>query len=758
MNAIKEARYNLGIAYLNDEQYNEAIPEFEAVIQLDPDYIDAHCGLGRVYLQINDLDKAELSILAALKLNPDYPSVKDLSETIKTAHYDNGIVLFESKSYQEAAITFQKVVQLDPNYKDTNYYLGRSFLGLKDYEKAVDSLKNSISSNNSYDDIHYLIGNAFLELKQYQDAIQYLDDAIVRNPNQIEAHYYLARAHRESGNLEAATNAAIETLRLDPKFQPIHALAESIKQTHYNNGITFLRDERYSDAIASLQNVITLDPDYTAAQYNLAVAHLKLENYPRALDNLQKTISLDPRNKEAHHSLALTYLGLGKLDNARNAAKEALSIDPNYQPAKTLLEAIDPTYKADSNDSTVDTQDTTTKETDATKDSTPTAQPRHEAHYTTGMAYLDAGKIDESISEFQKALDLKPDYANAHLGLAKAYIQNGQLDDAESSIQEVLRIDPNSQEAKQLLSEIKGERSNDSDGEEAKNEIVPQENIDIEKELERGLVYLNQNQYQRAVQIFKRVIQADPDSVEGYSRLGETYLAWGGYDDAKAAAERALALNPNHKSSQDIIQTIKFIQKVEKNVDKRKKILLYASIVLIVLSGLFIAYRYDVFTFFDIFASDRKQTVEKNESSQTVHNKDNTDAKTNSNRKTSINQIQPKLSIDATLLNRFGNQSNQVFSGKDYTLNIIISNKGNTVRNIRLRLSPTSIKGLLFTIPNDRFNIAKNKSETINIKITSNTKAVTSKNILNISLIDSKNKTIAEREFTLNVLGPDPID
>ena len=581
MNAIKEARYNLGIAYLNDEQYNEAIPEFEAVIQLDPDYIDAHCGLGRVYLGINDLDKAELSILAAQKINPDYPSVKDLSETIKTTHYDNGITLFESKNYQKAATTFQKVVQFDPNYKDTNYYLGRSFLGLKDYEKAVDSLQSSISSNNSYDDVHYLIGNAFVELKQYQDAIQHLDDAIVRNPNQIEAHYYLARAHRELGNLEAATNSAIETLRLDPKFQPIHTLAESIKQTHYNNGITFLKDERYSDAIASLQNVITLDPDFTAAQYNLAVAHLKLENYPRALDNLQKTVSLDPRNKEAHHSLALTFLGLGKLDNARNAAKESLSIDPNYQPAKTLLEAIDPTYKADSNNTTVETQDTTPKETDETTDSTPTTQPRHEAHYATGIAYLDAGKIDESISEFQNALDLKPDYTDAHFGLAKAYLQNQQLDEAESSAQEVLRIDPNSQDAKQLLDEIEDIGKENLEDEETEDEIANQEDIDINKELERGLVFLNKKQYDQAVDSFQKVVRDDPNHIDGHSRLGDTYLAMGDYDNAKLSAEKALALNPNHKSSQDIIQTIKFIQKVEKNVDKRKKVLLYASIIIV---------------------------------------------------------------------------------------------------------------------------------------------------------------------------------
>lgn len=713
MNAITEARYNLGIAYLNDEQYQEAIPEFEAVIQLDPDYIDAHCGLSRAYLELNDLEKAELSTLAAIKLNPDYPSVKDLSDSITTTHYENGITLLDGKNYQEAATTFQKVIQLDSKYKDTNYYLGRSFLGLKDYAKAVDSLQSSISSNIIYDDIHYLIGNAFVELKQFQEAIQYLDEAILRNPNQIDAHYNLARAHRELGNLEAATNAAIETQRLDPNYQPVINLVESIKQTHYNRGISFLKDERFSDAIASLQNVITLDPDYTAAQYYLGIAYLKMENYPRALDNLQKTITLDPRNKEAQHSLVLTFLGLGKLDNARNAAKEALTIDPNYQPVKTLLEAIDPTFKADPDDIKKDSQEITPKDTDGKTESTPISQPRHEAHYATGKAYLDAGKIDEAIIEFQKALTLKPDYVDAHLGLANAYFQNQQLDEAESSVHEVLRIDPNSQDAKQLLDEIKDERKEDSDG-----DSDPQEDIDIDKELERGLVYLNQNQYYRAVETFKGVIQADPDNVEGHSRLGEAYLAWGGYEDAKASAEKALELNPNYKPAQDTIQTIKYIQKVENNAGKRKKLLMYVSIVFIVFAGLFIAYRYGLF--------------------------DGDDP--------------PNLSIKVSLINGIGNGSNQVFAGQNYNLKIDVSNSGGPADNLRLRITPNpnSIEGIQSTIPIDRINIGKNKGNTINVKITSNRRAVTSENKLNISLVNSTNNTIAETVFTLRVIGPEP--
>ena len=69
MNAIKEAHYNLGIAYLEAGQYNRAVPEFEAAIKLDANFIGAHCALCRAYLEQDELAKASTAVTSALKLD-----------------------------------------------------------------------------------------------------------------------------------------------------------------------------------------------------------------------------------------------------------------------------------------------------------------------------------------------------------------------------------------------------------------------------------------------------------------------------------------------------------------------------------------------------------------------------------------------------------------------------------------------------------------------------------------------------------------
>ena len=556
MNAIIEARYNLAIAYLNDAQYSEAIPEFEAVIKLDAAFIDAHCGLSRAYLELNQLDKAETSVKAAITLNSDYPQALSLVDGLSDAYYERGISQLNDKNYRESISTFEKVSSLDANYKHTSYNLGLAYIGLKNYDNAIAALQSAIDNNSALEDVHYHIGFAYIEQKQFDKSIQHLEHAIITDPNFLPAHYNLACAYRETGNLEAATNAVTETLRLDPNYQPIHELVEKIKQTHYNRGISYLNNSRYSDAIAAFQNVITLDADFTAAHFNLGVAYLKLENFARAVDVLQKTTTLDRTHTAALHALALAYFGLHELENARNAAKDALEIDPNYQPAKSLLEAIDPNFTDIPIPDTSETQDTSTEQKTDIIEPQPTEATQQE---------------DES--------------------------------DSQSTAEEP--------------------------------DTPVQDKPDLQKDLERGLIFLSNRQYNKAIEAYKKVTKADPNCIDAHYGLGQIYLEVGALDDAKSAAEEALKLDPRHQPSLELLQAIKYLVNLERNRKIRKKVFIYASIVAIFAIGVFAADLYEVIPFPNLLGTT-DMPVNKN-------GEDNGKTKDDSTPKP------PKLSIDVSL-------------------------------------------------------------------------------------------------------------
>jgi hypothetical protein len=61
-----------------------------------------------------------------------------------------------------------------------------------------------------------------------------------------------------------------------------------------------------------------------------------------------------------------------------------------------------------------------------------------------GAIYGRRGQLDEAAEQFQHAIYLRPDYAEAHANLASVYGRRGELDKAVSELELALRHDPNS--------------------------------------------------------------------------------------------------------------------------------------------------------------------------------------------------------------------------------------------------------------------------------------------------------------------------
>ena len=210
MNAIKEAHYNLGIAYLEAGQYGRAVPEFEAAIKLDPNFIGAHCALCRAYLEQDELEKAGIAIATALKLDANHQPALLLHGTIIEAYYDRGKAHLDDGRYTEAVAAFQKAITLDVDLGDNaqtspfentyiHVHLGAAYIGMKAYQKAIEALEQAIAQDADLVDAHYHLGYAYMEQGAPDKSIPHLQRAIAIAPHLKRAHYNLARAYRESG-------------------------------------------------------------------------------------------------------------------------------------------------------------------------------------------------------------------------------------------------------------------------------------------------------------------------------------------------------------------------------------------------------------------------------------------------------------------------------------------------------------------------------------------------------------------------------
>src|SRR5262249_51386329 len=68
----------------------------------------------------------------------------------------------------------------------------------------------------------------------------------------------------------------------------------------------------------------------------------------------------------------------------------------------------------------------------------------HDAINLKGRVAFSRGDLRESLVHYRRALELKPDLADAHNNMGNVLKELGQLQEAQASYQEALRLDPSS--------------------------------------------------------------------------------------------------------------------------------------------------------------------------------------------------------------------------------------------------------------------------------------------------------------------------
>jgi Tfp pilus assembly protein PilF len=165
---------NLGIGYLDQLQYADAIHAFEQVTRLRPDYKDGHINIGLTYIDWEKYDEARAPLEKALALQPN---------DARALYY---LALVERRQrHSEAEIAdLEKVVAQYPECRDARRELGISYYQQHRSDDAIAQFK----------------------------ALQAID------PDDLAAHYNLAILYRRKGMKHQAEMEAAQynIKRIDP--------------------------------------------------------------------------------------------------------------------------------------------------------------------------------------------------------------------------------------------------------------------------------------------------------------------------------------------------------------------------------------------------------------------------------------------------------------------------------------------------------------------------------------------------------------
>ncbi|MEW6607162.1 MAG: DUF2723 domain-containing protein [bacterium] len=183
--------------------------------------------------------------------------------------------------------------------------------------------------------------------------------------------------------------------------------------------------------------------------------------------------------------------------------------------------------------------------------------------------YLDIGKYDKAIIEAEKAIEVKPDFIDAHCTLAVIYKEKGEYNKAIKKVKEILKINPYYVNAHILLGsifEIQGKIFNaikeykiimkiySKDMTIHKEEIICIHNILCR-------LYIKIERIDRAINECKKILEIIPDDFKTHQNLAGLYYKRGQFKESALEFREVIKLDSNNLYAKEMLDELNKIIK-----------------------------------------------------------------------------------------------------------------------------------------------------------------------------------------------------
>ncbi|MFN6305674.1 MAG: tetratricopeptide repeat protein [Microcystis sp.] len=314
------------------------------------------------------------------------------------------------------------------------------------------------------------------------------------------------------------------------------------------------RLRRSEEAIKAFDEAIKQnDPDNVyLAWYGKGLALFALDKYQPAIEALQQAINTLPKRedlKNFHSSIlqqqSVVYRFLGDFSTSAGRERE---VRENYEQALTVInQAIslvpnNPNYYNEKY--AVLSELKRYDEGLAAITQAIDLAPRAAWYYNRGVLYYNQQKYDLALSDWNKAIELNPNFAGAYVNRGILYSDLQKYDLALSDYSKAIDINPNYAVAYNSRGILYSDQQ--------KYELALSDYnkaIDINPNLavaynNRGLVYYNQQKYELALADYNKTIDINPNDAVAYNNRGVLYKNLQKYDLALSDYRKAIDINP----------------------------------------------------------------------------------------------------------------------------------------------------------------------------------------------------------------------
>ena len=263
---------------------------------------------------------------------------------------NRGITLRKSGKYQHAIESYNKAIELNPQYADAYNNRGFAYEQLGNHQEAIKDYSKAIELDPQFAMAYNNRGNVYDDLGDYHHAISDYNKAIELDPQFAMAYYNRGLSYHRKKQYDKALEDFNKAIILDPNDA----------KTYYSRGLVFDDKQQYNRAIEDYTKASTLDPNHVKAYNNRGNIYNNEGLHKRAIEDYNMAIQIEPNFALAYNNRGVVYDKEGKYDMAIEDFNRAIALNPNYA----------------------------------------------DAYNNRGFVYIEKGNMTKAATDFQKACDL----------------------------------------------------------------------------------------------------------------------------------------------------------------------------------------------------------------------------------------------------------------------------------------------------------------------------------------------------------------
>src|SRR5277367_2483607 len=512
---------NSGLAelYLRTGRVRDAVLAAQEILKTEPNNLDAHKLLGRVYLQsLGNVQNGGPSEKVLQLAIGEYTKIVELQSNDIESRLLLGQLYTLAHDTPHAEEQFKAAQHIDPNSEDVVLNLARLYSDSGDMNRAIQVL-SAVPADDRTAKMDYALGMSYDQLNQNKNAIDAYGKAFDMEPDNLDAERGLAQALLNDNQLSPALK----------HFETISAADPQDAQTYLRIAEIERRQGHYEQALTTLKKAKSLASDSLEIGFNEALIDDSLGHYDEAVQSLQglvkQTTHLDGQYAEAEKNNRSIFL-----DRLANVYREQNKTDLAVQTYQ-LMVAMGGEYAEHGYQGEVD-------------------------------AYRDAKQYDKATQVSQQAAAAMPKDKSVQLMLAGQLTDTGNPEDGIKLAKAQLRGNSGDREVNLALAQIytRLRRWKDAADEiDAADALSTKQDDKIYIYFLRGALDERQKHYDSAEEQFRKILAIDSNNSMTLNYLGYMLGDRGvRLDEALSMVQKAVQLDPQNGAYLDSLGWVYF--------------------------------------------------------------------------------------------------------------------------------------------------------------------------------------------------------